>query len=101
MLSFYVPVHLISFCNTLNPLNEHAQSHQSVKLLLLVHPRIILASGLYWVIVTSVTIDLIIDGLLVSGISSFLSSLNFMGTIIKMKLQVKTFPVTLLSVFGL
>ena len=28
-----------------------------------------------------VTIDLIIDGLLVSGISSFLSSLNFMGTI--------------------
>ena len=36
---------------------------------------------------SSVTIDLIIDGLLVSGISSFLSSLNFMGTIINLRLS--------------
>lgn len=34
-----------------------------------------------------VTIDLIIDGLLVSGISSFLSSLNFMGTISNLRLS--------------
>ena len=34
-----------------------------------------------------VTIDLIIDGLLINGISSFFSSLNFMGTISNMRLS--------------